>query len=106
MGWGTTFKSEIYLSKITFGNNYEIEEYIKEKEEEIEKTKNKLCMFASSTPKDICPNEWEDEMIRFLSNEVSSLTDYLEELIIEKTKAELLLVHVNENNISVSTLIT
>jgi hypothetical protein len=106
MGWGTTFSPEIYLSKVTFDNSWEIENYISEKELYIKDAKNRLCMYASATPKDICPDDWKDEIVTFLSNEVSTHIDYLEDLIIEKTKAELLLSYVIDNNIDVKTLKT
>ncbi len=106
MGWGTTFKPEIYLSRITFDSNWEIEEYIKEKDEDITNSKKKLFMFVAATPKDICPDDWKDEILTFLLHEINTEVEHLEELIIEKTKAELLLNYVMENNIDVKTLKT
>ena len=106
MGWGTTFSPEIYLSKATFDSKWEIEDYIKDKETSINFIRNKLLIFAASSPKDICPDEWKEDIVSYLTNELRDLLDLLEELTIEKTKTNLLLNHVTENNIDVKTLKT
>ena len=53
MGWGTSFKADIYLSRQTFNNRYELSEKIKELEGYIEFSKGKLTSLAVATPKDI-----------------------------------------------------
>ncbi len=106
MGWGTTFSPEIYLSKVTFDSKWEIEDYIKDKETSINFIRNKLLIFAASSPKDICPDEWKDDIVSYLTNELRDLLDLLEELTIEKAKINLLLNHVIENDLNVNMLKT
>ena len=53
MGWGTTFKPEVYLSKMSFTTKYELDDAIKDLEEWVETRRRELCMFAASNPKDI-----------------------------------------------------
>lgn len=106
MGWGTTFTSEIYLSRKYFDTVYDIEEYIKEKEEDIKAVERQLLMYASSTPKDIIPDGWKDDRVNFLSIELKNILGALEEFIVEKYNAELLLNYVVKNKTDLSKLKT
>lgn len=53
MGWGTTFKPGIYLSRFHFDSAYDIEDAIEELEEDIQRAKESLMMLAASRPSDI-----------------------------------------------------
>lgn len=53
MGWGTTFKAEIYLNRQIFQDRYELDEKVKEIEGYIESAKQELTALAVSTPKDV-----------------------------------------------------
>lgn len=44
MGWGTQFNYDIYLSKVTFRSIYEVENKIKEYEEDIEDARLQLFL--------------------------------------------------------------
>ena len=61
MGWGTDFKTDIYLNRMIFNSKGELEDKIEELEKGITTCKEKLLMFASSTPKDIIPDDWKEE---------------------------------------------
>jgi len=60
MGWGTTFKAEIYLNRQIFQNRYELDEKIKEIEGFIESSKRELTALAVSTPKDVMAEKDSD----------------------------------------------
>jgi hypothetical protein len=53
MGWGTSFKTEIYLNRQIFNSKWELEERIKEVEGYINSAKRELTALAVSTPKDV-----------------------------------------------------
>lgn len=60
MGWGTSFTTEIYLSRQVFSSRYELDEKVKELEEHIESAKKELTAFAVATPRDIMAEKNED----------------------------------------------
>ena len=53
MGWGTSFKADVYLSRQVFSSKGELDERIKELEEYIESAKRELTAYAVATPRDI-----------------------------------------------------
>jgi Na+/phosphate symporter len=72
MGWGTSFKAEIYLSRQVFNSKLELDERIKELEGYIESAKRELTAYAVATPRDIIAEKDEsgytqnpiDELLR------------------------------------------
>ncbi len=70
MGWGTSFKAEIYLSRQVFNSKYELDERIKELEENIESAKRELTAYAVATPRDIIAEKDESGYIQNPINEV------------------------------------
>ena len=60
MGYGTTFTTEIYLNRQIFNSRYELDDKIKELENNIESAKRELTAFAVATPKDIMAEKDED----------------------------------------------
>lgn len=90
MGWGTTFITDIYLSRQCFDNEYQVEDKIKKNEEAIQNLKQKLMMYTSSSPSEIIPEDW-DSAIDFLNSEVNSILEELEDLQIENYKLTLYL---------------
>jgi hypothetical protein len=73
MGWGIDFKANIFLSKMSFSNESELLELIKEKEDDIITYQKQILMYVSSNPKDIVPDDWKDEPIQFLQSEIERL---------------------------------
>jgi hypothetical protein len=53
MGYGTIFKTEIYLNRQIFQSRWELDERVKEVEGYIESAKQELTALAVSTPKDV-----------------------------------------------------
>lgn len=91
MGWGTTFNTDIYLSRQMFTNEYQIEEKIKDNEEIINGLKQKLMMYASCNPSEIVPEDWSDSAIDFLQMKFKEIFEELEDFQLENYKLSLYL---------------
>jgi hypothetical protein len=96
MGWGTSFKTEIYLSRQIFSSKYELEEKIEENKKWISNSIEKLKMFAAANPKDIVDPEWKEEPINWLSNQIDNLMEGIEEFSFENYRLEMYLDYINE----------
>lgn len=70
MGYGTSFTTEIYLSRQIFSSKYELDERIKEVEEYIESAKRELTAYAVATPRDIIAEKDESGYIQNPIDEV------------------------------------
>lgn len=79
MGWGTDFNTNIFLNRIVINNDYELDDLIRETEYDIDEIKTRLNMYVASNPKDITPDEWKEESLRFLHTNVTELIDELQE---------------------------
>jgi hypothetical protein len=101
MSFGTDFKVDIYISRKTFTSIEEVQEYRNELEEEIVRYKSRLQMYVSSNPKDIIPNEWKEEPIRWLQDESLELLTIIEENLNLLFKIDHYLEYLKENNITV-----
>ena len=75
MGWGTSFKQEIYLNRVIFDDISDVQDAIKDKELSIADAEKRMLMFASSNIKDVVPDEWKDEPINYIHNQVSALIE-------------------------------
>jgi len=83
MGWGTNFNMNLYLSHMTFDSIQDVRDKITENDNYINDAKQKIKMFASSTPSSIVPEDWKDEPINWLNAEIESLIDEMTESIKE-----------------------
>lgn len=91
MSWGTDFKADIYLSRQAFHNIYELEGKIKDNEKIIESVKQRLMMYASASPSELVPEDWEEDSVNFLAQRIEELLEELEDLTIENYKLNLYL---------------
>jgi len=73
MAWGTDFIAEVYLNKLIFNNEIEVQNKIDENINEIEDAKQRIKMLVSSNPSDVIPDEWNDSPIDWLNNSVNDL---------------------------------
>jgi len=73
MGFGTSFKTEVYLNRLTFSHLSEVEEKVEDRRLHIEDIKRRLLMFASANVRDIIPDDWKDEPINWVNNNVDDL---------------------------------
>jgi hypothetical protein len=99
MGWGTDFKADLYLSRIIFTSIGEIEDKLKEYDESINNIEAEIKMYASSTPKDIIPDDYKDEPINWLTLRLNELYENYRESLINGFKLSLYLEYVEENKI-------
>ena len=70
MGWGTSFKADIYLSRQVFNSKDELDERIKELEEYIESATRELTAYAVATPRDIIAEKDESGYLQNPINEI------------------------------------
>lgn len=96
MGWGTSFNTDIYLSRQIFHSKYELEDRIEQNKKWIENSIQKLKMYASANPKDIVDPEWKQEPINWLSNQIDDIMEGIEEFSYENYRLELYLDYINE----------
>lgn len=68
MAWGTDFKANVYLSRITFTSIYQVEDKIKELEDEINTAREILSMLAIASPNTII--EQDEDPIYSIKNRV------------------------------------
>ena len=81
MGWGTFFKTEIYISRQHFNTIGELESTIHDYEESIEWSEKALLMYASATPK---------KSVEELHSDVQELIDNIKHDLRELEKLYLL----------------
>ena len=91
MSWGTDFVAEIYLSRQTFSNIYEIESKIDSNNKHIESIKQRIMMYTSANPSELVPEDWEEDSILFLNQRVNELIEELEEYTLDNYRLELYL---------------
>lgn len=89
MGWGTDFNIDIFLSKQMFNSLMELEDYIKEREEDLINVKTKISMFASCSVNTIVPKEWKEQPLDFINMQINELLDALETTTVDLFKLEL-----------------
>lgn len=75
MSWGINFKVDVYLSRMTFTSVYQVEEKIKELEDELNTAREILSMLAIATPNTII--EQDEDPIYSIKNRVSDQIDLI-----------------------------
>ena len=79
--WGTDFKAELFLKRITFENKYEVENKIEEIKKNLEISQSTLKMYAISNPKDIVPKDWNEQSVDFIRNKIDEIMEiYLDDI--------------------------
>jgi hypothetical protein len=82
MSWGTTFTYKHFLDRQTFENRYQLEEAIRDKQEEVDAGVQKIMILAASNPGDLIPGEWKEDPVSWLHMTVSQLlNDYTEDVL-------------------------
>lgn len=79
MGWGTTFKPEIYLSRVHYKTMDDIDEKIKETTDAIASSKQTISMMVASTPNDVIKTEDGGCVISDIQIDLNETFDFLEE---------------------------
>jgi len=76
--WGTNFKTDIFLKRISFSYDSEVDDKIEEISEDIQKLKEKINMYVSANVKDLIPLDWQEEPITFIQMKISEIWEELE----------------------------
>ena len=86
MGWGTEFKANVFLSReeVTPEN---VSDHLAEVENDINSVRTDLIALCSATPKDVTPAD--EEPLTYVRTTGLDYLDYLEDLIIKRTKIQL-----------------
>jgi hypothetical protein len=80
MSWGIDFKADVYLDRQDYGENpIQVQDRIDELSKDLADVKSQIKMFASANPKDITPEEWKEESIRFVNNQIDGLLEQYNE---------------------------
>lgn len=77
MGWGTSFKADIYLNRQNYDNKLQVESAIEEQQEEIENCTKQLLMYAMAVPSDIIPADWKEDAVMFVKSKVSEVIEMM-----------------------------
>lgn len=97
MGWGTTFKPTIYISRYAFENISDLDDSIDEVENDINNYKAIIKGYVCSTPKDIIPEEFKEEPVERLNNKIDSLFNDLIDLYNLLHKLKLFRYHLEDS---------
>ena len=87
MAWGTEFKADIYLNRMSFNSILEINSKLKENDLWIKSNKDKIKMLCSSNVRDVVPEEWKDEPVEWLNIQCN---DYINQIIEYEKENQLL----------------
>lgn len=98
MNYGTTFNSDIYIPNMTFNNIYSIEHQIEIEEKTIGDIKNKICIMVGSDISKLIPEDWEEDPICWISNEIEDLFEKYDESLVLLDKLKLLKDNFNKDN--------
>lgn len=79
MAWGTDFLKSIYLDRQIFNTVYELNDEIADLEEEVNRIKSRIKMFAAANIKDLVQIELDDDPIFTTEIKVNELLKEYEE---------------------------
>jgi hypothetical protein len=80
MSYGIDFKADVYLSRQDYGENpILVQDKIDELSHDMNEIIVRLKMYASATIKDIVPEEWMDDSITWLNNQMDELIEQYNE---------------------------
>ena len=98
MGWGVDFSTNIYLSRKSFDSRWQIEQEIRDEEDNIASNKALIYMYAASTPKDVhmIQND-ENACLSDLFYEIKDRLESIDESLITIFKLNLLLSELDKN---------
>ena len=96
MTWGTDFSIDIFLSRQEYKSKFDVEDKIKELDEQINDCESQIKMYVSATPKDIVPSEYSEEQISWLNNQINEHLEMYREYITDRFKLELYLEYLSQ----------
>ncbi len=96
MGWGTTFTPEIYLNRLSFDTKYDLEQEIEDIKDCLSNIEKRILMISAARPEDICGEEFKDEPLSAIQNEVTNLLEEYQEDMHKLVRLELFLIHLED----------
>lgn len=97
MGWGTSFKEDMYISKRCFDSIFELEDAIEDLKEDIVQREKEILMYVSGRPSDFIPSDWEEDGVMFLKNRVEELFLFYKEDLDKLRKFESFREYLKDN---------
>jgi len=91
MSWGTNFSTDIFLSRQEYKSKFDVEDRIKELDEQINDCEVQIKMYVSATPKDIVPTEYSEEQISWLNHQINEQFEMYRESVIDRFRLVLYL---------------
>jgi len=98
MAWGIDFNTTLTLMRQEYSSISEVEMQIKEYDKQISDIEIKLKMLISSTPKDIIPDDWKEEPINWLNQNIDEEFTCYQEILIERFKLYQYIEFLKEND--------
>jgi len=94
MAWGIDFETNIFLSRQEYKNTFQVEDAIKECQEELDINKTQIQMLGAATPKDITPID--QEPLYWINSEITNAFERIEEQCIKIYQLSLYLEYLQE----------
>lgn len=91
MGWGLSFKADMYLSKETYNTEYEVEHEIESLTESINRCKRRIALMIAASPSTFIDKGEDIDPLYELDNRINDHLELLETDIIHKYNLQLLL---------------
>lgn len=96
MGWGIDFTADIYLNKQSYSNKHEVEDKIKEINEDIQIAKEHLFLLVGGSTS-LVSDEFKNDKAIYLHSQVSDILNELENCIVQRKLLYLYLDYLENN---------
>lgn len=95
MGWGTYCNAELYFSKETYNDKYEVEEELKDVRNNMKRIEQQIAMLCAGNAKDLlnckdCEN-YPMDAVDVLATKLNELKEWYQESVVDEYRLELLL---------------
>ena len=98
MSWGIDFKADIFLSRQSYDNKLQVDDRIRELNEDIKELESEIKMYASATPKDIITEE-TDSVISSINRNLDDVLERYNEYLLDMYRLQLYLEYLNDHEI-------
>lgn len=102
MGWGTDFKTSLFLNRTVFTSYGHLKDKISELEEDILETKKSIYMYSTSNPSEIVPDDWKEDSITFIKSKINDLLESYEEDLRELQLLRIFKKHLDDNKLDIN----
>jgi len=77
MSSGTGFTADIFIRDVHIKSDIDLSATIEEQERTIADIQQRIAMYASSTPKDVVPDDWNDPPVDYVFKEIKNLVEWM-----------------------------